>query len=212
MGREFVDLFNHWAETYDATVSGMDEEYKEVFEGYGTILQGVVEKIHGSVVEFGVGTGNLTRLLAAKADHVLGVEPSEKMREEAVKKLVAIDIVPGDFLHFPVPERPIDAIVSSYAFHHLTDEEKAKATSLYASLLNTGGKVVFADTMFTNKQQHQALIQEAIDRHFLNLATDLQTEYYTTIPILTSLFEEAGFSVSFTQMNKYVWMLEAVKK
>lgn len=31
MGREFLSLFDHWADSYDDTVSGHDEQYKEVF-------------------------------------------------------------------------------------------------------------------------------------------------------------------------------------
>ena len=212
MGREFVDLFNRWAETYDSTVSGTDEEYKEVFEGYGQILQEVANKVHGTVIEFGTGTGNLTEFLRVKTDNVMGVEPSDKMREEANKKLKGIDIVSGDFLDFPQPEKPVDAIVSSYAFHHLTDEEKRKAAYIYATILNTGGKVVFADTMFMNEDKKQEIIRDAKKRNFLSLAEDLQAEYYTTLPVMTSIFEDAGFEVSFTSMNKFVWIIEAAKR
>ncbi|UTR11043.1 class I SAM-dependent methyltransferase [Evansella sp. LMS18] len=212
MGREFVDLFNRWAETYDSTVAGMDEEYKDVFENYGQILQEVARRVNGHVIEFGTGTGNLTEFLAAKAETVMGVEPSDKMREAANRKLKETEVVEGDFLVFPEPEHPVDAIVSSYAFHHLTDEEKGKAAAIYADILKTGGKVVFADTMFMNEDRKQEIIQDAQRRQFFNLAEDLQTEYYTTLPVMASIFEDAGFEVSFTSMNKFVWILEAVKR
>lgn len=39
MGREFLSLFDHWAESYDETVSGHDEQYEEVFRRYPAILK-----------------------------------------------------------------------------------------------------------------------------------------------------------------------------
>ena len=33
MGREFVNIFDEWADSYDASVTGNDPEYKDVFEG-----------------------------------------------------------------------------------------------------------------------------------------------------------------------------------
>ncbi|MBU9710256.1 class I SAM-dependent DNA methyltransferase [Evansella tamaricis] len=214
MGREFVELFDRWAESYDSTVSGMDEEYKEVFENYGAILQNVANRVHGRIIEFGVGTGNLTKFILAKTDEYTGVEPSEKMRNAASEKLPNTKIISGDFINFPVPvtDQPVDAFVSSYAFHHLTDGEKQIAANKYGSLLKTGGKVVFADTIFMNGDHHGQMIRDAEKRHFFNLAEDLKTEYYTTIPTLTTIFENAGFDVSFQSMNKFVWILEATKQ
>lgn len=213
MGREFVDLINRWAETYDSTVTGMDKEYKEVFEGYGKILQEVTNRVKGKIIEFGTGTGNLTQfLLADPENQVIAIEPSEKMREAAKQKMPEATIAAGDFLQFEVPAEPVDAIVSTYAFHHLTDEEKLVAAKMYYPLLKTGGKVVFADTMFMNEAYKAEVIEEAKGKQFLNLAQDLQTEYYTTLPAMASIFEDAGFEVRFDSMNKYVWILEATKK
>ncbi|MYL61310.1 SAM-dependent methyltransferase, partial [Virgibacillus halodenitrificans] len=32
MGREFLNIFSEWAETYDASVSGENPQYATVFE------------------------------------------------------------------------------------------------------------------------------------------------------------------------------------
>lgn len=211
MGREFIELFENWAEYYDDTVSGHDEEYREVFKGYEQILDRVANRTHGQVLEFGVGTGNLTERLLKAGLQVTGIEPSTAMREQAIAKLRGqTDIVDGDFLDFPI-EKQVDTFVSTYAFHHLTDEEKQKAIGNYSKMLHRGGKIVFADTMYPSKNDHQRAIQEAIDAGFLNLATDLASEYYTTIPFLQKAFEEHGFAVSFDRCNQFVWIVEAEK-
>ena len=82
MGREFIELFEDWAENYDDTVSGYDNEYREVFDGYGEILDRVVSKSYGHVLEFGVGTGNLTARLLEAGLEVTGIEPSSCYERE----------------------------------------------------------------------------------------------------------------------------------
>lgn len=212
MGREFDQLFDQWAETYDDTVRGKDVEYKEVFLHYEEILDEVAKRAVGTVLEFGVGTGNLTKQLINQKLKVYGIEPSEEMRKIAIQKLPSIKIFDGDFLIFPAINEPIHSIVSSYAFHHLTDHEKANAISIYTNMLESGGKVVFADTMFKTKQAYLETVNQARSKGFYQLLNDLETEYYTTLPILTKIFNDHRFEVQFQQMNDFVWVLEAIKK
>jgi putative AdoMet-dependent methyltransferase len=213
MGREFLDLFEEWADSYDQSVEGYDEEYREVFANYEDILNTVASKAGSVVLEFGVGTGNLTKKLLEQGKTVYGIEPSEPMRKKAREKLGDnVSIVDGDFLQFPLPPKPIDTIVSTYAFHHLTDEEKGEAIAKYGNLLKKGDKIVFADTAFRDRQAFQRTVEEARERGFHHLADDLEREYYTTLDVLTKLFEENGFTVAFTQKNAFVWVMEAVKQ
>lgn len=213
MGREFIDLFDEWANDYDSTVEGHDEEYKEVFIHYDRILQEVVNRSGRVILEFGCGTGNLTQKLLLAKKKVFCIEPSEMMRKKAKEKLGKLaSIEDGDFLTFPVPEESVDTVVSTYAFHHLTDEEKEKAIGIYGSLLQSGGKIVFADTAFINQQAKENMIKLAKQKGYMRLAKDLETEYYTTHDVLKELFQKHNFSASFTQMNSFVWLMEAVKQ
>ena len=52
MGTEFNGLFDEWAHTYDSFVQGEDIQYKEVFAHYEDILEDVVNKSFGNVLEF----------------------------------------------------------------------------------------------------------------------------------------------------------------
>ncbi|AZV44490.1 SAM-dependent methyltransferase [Peribacillus asahii] len=65
--------------------------------------------------------------------------------------------------------------------------------------------------MYESKETYRAAIQQAKDAGFLNLATDLSTEYYTTIPLLQKVLKENGFDASFTRCNQFVWIVEAQK-
>ncbi|NMD71732.1 class I SAM-dependent methyltransferase [Bacillus sp. DNRA2] len=210
MGLEFVRLFDEWADSYDHSVTGHDLEYRAVFAGYHKILQAVADRVSGNIVEFGVGTGNLTEKLLKQQNQVIGFEPSSAMREKAFEKIPNARIRNGDFLNFKL-DGSCDAIVSTYAFHHLTDQEKAEAFSKYSLLLNKGGKIVFADTVFLNEQHKLAVIDKAIKHDFFNLAEDLRTEYYSTIPALTAMLHANDFSVEFIQLNSFVWLMDATK-
>ncbi|MDE3839699.1 SAM-dependent methyltransferase [Bacillus methanolicus] len=211
MGKEFIELFEHWADSYDSSVTGHDEEYKEVFLHYEKILGEVAKRAYGHVLEFGVGTGNLTLKLLEKGLTVTGIEPSPSMRKIAREKLGnKAKIMDGDFLSYP-KDRSFDTIVSTYAFHHLTDEEKRQAIAGYGKHLKEGGKIVFADTMYESEDAYKEAIADALSKGFHNLAEDLQREYYTTIPKLRSMLEENGFSANFERANDFVWIMEAEK-
>lgn len=211
MGREFVEIFDEWVHTYDDSVNGKDKEYEDVFINYNEILQAVADLAKGPVVEFGVGTGNLTEKLMDNGLEVAGVEPNQAMREATAEKMSGLTLIDGDFLEFD-DKLEAKTFVSTYAFHHLTDEEKARAFELYAEKLPVGGKVVFADTVFESFEAKQQKIEFEASRGYVNLVEDLNREYYTTLPVMKELIEAAGFTVEFTQLNSYVWLIDATKK
>ncbi|MDQ0208240.1 class I SAM-dependent DNA methyltransferase [Alkalicoccobacillus murimartini] len=211
MGTDFTELFNQWAPSYDQTVAGSDTQYEEVFQGYAAILDAVVGEAKGHILEFGVGTGNLSKKLLEKGCKLTGIEPSSKMREEATNKLPTLSLLEGDFLNFPPLAHQIDSIVSTYAFHHLTDTEKAIAFKRYAALLSEKGRIVFADTIFESEEAKQKKIDTAEEKGYDRLAADLRSEFYTTLPTIRAMAEEAGFSVTVKPLNAYVWLFVAVK-
>jgi putative AdoMet-dependent methyltransferase len=212
MGREFVDIFDGWIYSYDDSVAGKDPEYRDVFERYDAILQEVTSKAIGTVLEFGTGTGNLTAKLVDAGHQVIGIEPNPAMRQATIERFPSLVIKDGDLLDFETDGILIDSIVSSYVFHHLTDEEKGTALSKYAQLLPKNGKVVFADTVFMTEETKLAQIEKERARNFHHVADDLEREYYTTLSVLMELFTEVGFEVTFKQLNDFVWLMDAIKQ
>ncbi|MDF2557477.1 MAG: hypothetical protein K0R71_1305 [Bacillales bacterium] len=213
MGREFLHVFTDWASEYDSSIQGHDKEYAEVFRNYPTILKIIADKAGNSVIEFGSGTGNLTKELILKNKQVYPVEPSPEMREIANNKpeLQHITFIDGDMEHFPKPNFIIDTIVSTFVFHHLNGDEKQRVIQQYYDLLPPGGKIIFGDTMFLSEASHFKKINTALEENKLNLAKDLQREYYPLIPDIETYFTNAGFTTRFIQMNSYVWIVEAQK-
>lgn len=212
MGREFIHAFDQWADSYDQSVAGEDPEYREVFYNYDKILLEAAEQARGTVLEFGPGTGNLSRKLLARKLKVYGVEPSKNMRKIAAEKVPEMMLTDGDFLNFTVPGVPVDTIISSYAFHHLTNAEKETAIRNYASLLADNGRIVFADTLFDSEFAREQIQHEAKEKGYFNLLKDLQTEYYPLRKELYRIFRKYDFIPYFRQMNKYVWLIVADTK
>ncbi|WP_070000002.1 pyridoxal-phosphate dependent enzyme [Cellulosilyticum sp. I15G10I2] len=211
----FNALFDGWADAYDATVADKDGEYQEVFINYQAILKQTVKQIDqpegAKVLDIGSGTGNLAYVASLANYAVTGIEPNQKMRKLAADKYPSIYFIEGSFLNIPVPDKSVDAIICSYAFHHLSDDEKGEAINIFASKLKPSGKVVIADTMYRSPEDGEAILQDALSKGYHNLANDLQTEFYTTHTVLKGLFTHVGFSITFEQMNKFVWILTATK-
>lgn len=209
---DFNAFFDEWAASYDATVYGSDNEYIEVFQNYEGIFESIITSLHtqnaNNVIEVGPGTGNLTAKLLSAGFKVVGIEPSSEMRKLASEKLPEVLFLEGHFLDFP-ELNPADAIVSSYAFHHLTLDEKRQSIDLMKGLLNKKGTLVIADTMFESAAYKSELLQAVEADGALNLLNDLNTEYYEMLEDMVAILEEAQFSVRKEKMNRYVWVLTA---
>lgn len=81
----------------------------------------------------------------------------------------------------------------------------------FAEQLTDNGKIVFGDTMFTSDLHKMAVIKEAKEKGYLDLAADLDREYYPNIDLLRNIFTLHGFDVTFRQMNDFAWLIVAAK-
>ena len=188
--------FNAWAASYDRSIrsnSGFP------FEGYPFVLQGIVDMAEvqpgASVLDLGIGTGNLAVLFANRECEVWGLDFSAKMLELAQIKLPAaalgqVDIRaewPQDF------QRRFDCIVSAYTFHHFQLEEKVRLVQrLLKDHLTPGGRLVIGDIAFRNAAEEDAMRRK--------LGKEWEQEYYWLADETTLSFEKAGILTRFTKI------------
>ncbi|MEX2356473.1 MAG: methyltransferase domain-containing protein [Thermaerobacterales bacterium] len=218
-GARFNRRFEHWAPQYDRAVRGEDPEYRAVFSGYDEILSAVVEALNGPatgrILEIGPGTGNLTGRLAAAGYQVTAVEPSPAMREQArsalndVIEAGRVALVDGQFLRLPEKPDRWHGVASTFAFHHLTNDEKVTALTSLRGRLEPAGRVVLADTIFRDQADREAALHEAEKRGHWNLARDLRTEFYPTRAELVEIMQQAGFTFSTRSMNRFASLVVA---
>lgn len=208
MNKDFVlKRFNSLAPSYDDYVLGV--------EGYSETIERIIELAEpeksDTVLDLGTGTGALSLRLAPKVRRVIARDISEQMlkvaREKAQKKNVKnIDFDFGSFSEPNCGEK-VDIIVSNLAFHHLTDEEKRNAISVWYGLLKPGGRVILGDHMWffdhrKDPERKERIIREIVKRlGDPNEPVEEQIEevkkrdHPSYVHDLKKFFEEAGFKV-----------------
>jgi ubiquinone/menaquinone biosynthesis C-methylase UbiE len=104
-------------------------------------------------VDLGAGTGFVALVLAPLVDSVLAVDISRVMADSLAARAAqaGLDNVRtevADLRTFRLPAASADLVVSSYALHHLRDEDKRALAAEAARWLRPGGRIVVADMMF----------------------------------------------------------------
>jgi len=70
-----------------------------------------------TAVDLGAGTGRLSRLLLARAETVVAVEPDDRMRAVIEAGLPTVRAVAGRGESMPLPDASADAVVASASWH-----------------------------------------------------------------------------------------------
>jgi putative AdoMet-dependent methyltransferase len=151
-----ADTFNH-----DEEADGYDEdvthEENPIRAGYGATLDWVVARAavgpEDQVVDLGIGTANLAVRLPP-CRRLVGVDVSAQMLGLAEAKLPrgrAVELVHDDLLEFLDKPATFDAIVSTYAIHHLEADEKAVLIERAAARLAPGGRLAVGDLMAASR-------------------------------------------------------------
>jgi ubiquinone/menaquinone biosynthesis C-methylase UbiE len=104
-------------------------------------------------VDLGAGTGFVALALAPLAGSVLAVDISPVMVQSLAARaaqagLHNVTTEVADLRTFRRPTASVDLIVSSYALHHLRDEDKRALAAEAARWLRPGGRIAVADMMF----------------------------------------------------------------
>lgn len=150
--------FDQWASQYDQNVEQTDESQKYPFAGYNEILAEIEKRVlsrpHEKVLDIGFGTGVLTSRLYRQGCGIYGQDFSEKMIDLARQKMPDARLYQGDFtqrLVRQLQKERYDAILSTYALHHLTDGQKVQFLKELLPLLQDGGCIYIGDVAFETR-------------------------------------------------------------
>lgn len=212
MQSQHVDAFNHdpWAAGYDADVRN---EAHPIRAGYGAVLDWVVAQAQirpdDVVVDLGMGTGNTAQRIAT-AREVIGVDISTNMMALAQPKLnhlPNVTYVQADLLQFfNKAERRFDALVSTYAIHHLTEDEKAQLFRLIAQGLTPGRRAVFGDLMFADGAAREQLLQHYSALGDAEMIEAFTEEFFWLVDSATTALQAAGFTlIAVQQFSQLSW-------
>ncbi|MGI5239885.1 class I SAM-dependent methyltransferase [Dactylosporangium sp. CA-139066] len=140
-----------------------------------------------TALDLGSGTGRFTPLLAeAFGGPVYGVEPSERMREQAAVH-PNVQYLAGSAEAIPLPDRSCDVVVLFLVLHHVAD--RAAAAAEISRVLRPGGRLLIRST-FPDR------MPDLLWHRFIPGARRVEQQIFPTLAEVTGLFELAGLSVA----------------
>lgn len=162
--------FDVWADGYDESVRLADENDAYPFAGYATILKEIYGRVCASgakaVLDIGFGTGTLAGQLYQQGCDVFGQDFSSRMIQLAQGKMPRAKLYQGDFslgLVQELKQQRYDAIIATYALHHLTDEQKVAFLQELLPLLQDNGCIYVGDVAFATRAELEQCKAQAGD-------------------------------------------------
>jgi len=187
--------FNRLAPTHDERVAENSGNYAD----YEAALERVVQWVNPSGGELGLdigtGTGNLAGRFIEKGCSMSGVDQSREMLRLARTKYPGLAARLGNFLALPYLRERFDFVVSSFAFHHLTEDQQWLALEEMQRLLSPGGRICIADLMDPSADGKPREHPE-----------------YPSVQMLAHWFETSGYAVKTHRVNHLLHIIHANKE
>lgn len=144
-----MSKFNQKAQEWDS--SSMRQSIAQ--NAYNAIISTITLNKEDSVIDFGAGTGLLSRQIASHVKELLAIDSSEKMLEKLDEfKINNIQTLHQDICEFQT-DKKFNAVVSSMTMHHVKDLDKLFDT-LY-NLLDKDGYIAIVDLMSEDGSFHK---------------------------------------------------------
>lgn len=201
--------FDKWAGSYDKSILPLSYGYP--FEGYYDLLSSIQKIVNNikviDVLDMGIGTGLLTKQLYDQGYSITGLDFSETMIEQAKLKMPNASLYVGDFKEeFPIDikKKSYEAIISSYALHHLVDTEKITFIHKLYQQLAYGGVLIIGDISFQDEKQLFNAKAIAGDDW------DDQEHYYTANYLLEAL-KAINICATYQQLSSCAGLLKIIK-
>lgn len=215
MRSRHADRFNH-----DEDAAGYDrdvlDEADPIRTGYDALLDWVAKSAglapESRVLELGSGTGNLSLRLPDFAELVC-VDVSEEMSRIAREKLSdreGVRWVASDLLeYFDASGPDFDAVVSSYAVHHLVEAEKQQLFGQIARRLRPGGRAVLGDLMFENSGARAKALDAYRAAGRGELADDIEDEFFWDVQTAVQGLHALGLEAETRRFSELSWGIRA---
>lgn len=196
-------------EIYDASHA----DFRDIEQECKAILDAISIGANDTVIDFGAGTGAFALHAARRCQKVIVVDVSEAMINYAKTKaananISNIEFCHGGFLSYEQDSQTVDAIVTTFAFHHLPDFWKGIALSRLHHMLKPGGRLYLTDVILEEANALKNIAhfidqQTAAGGDFLreDAEAHFREEFSTYDWIMQGLLTRAGFTISSKNME-----------
>lgn len=218
------DRRNHWRDrwNYDTLAPSFDDmvvrsdhslkfnTYANYLETLALIYQWIDAQNGEHGIDVGTGTGNLAGRFLESGICMSGIDQSREMLKQCRNKYPEMETKLGNMLTIPYMDAQFDFVTSSFALHHLTDEQKRIGLSEMMRILKPHGRICIADLMFENEQAREDYIQKLIYQGQDSKLVAIQDKYFSNLSWLLQWFDEHGYVTKHRQINDLLHIVYAV--
>ncbi|MFC7441909.1 MerR family transcriptional regulator [Laceyella putida] len=207
--------FDRIATRYDQMVrepKGDFDVHRDYEQGLDLAWKHCQAKPDETGLEIGIGTGNLAGRFLARGIRLHGIDQSKEMLKICRRKYPEIETRLGNFLAIPYPDRRFDFLVTSFAFHHLTPEQKRMALLEMTRVLKPSGRIVILDLMFPDEQARQATLHYWRKQGRPDVIKQIEDEYYADISQLRQWLSDSGYEMNHQPVNDLLHLVVAKKQ
>ncbi|GAB6930430.1 MerR family transcriptional regulator [Paenibacillus sp. JCM 10914] len=189
--------FDEVATVHDERVTNGDlSKYKDYDKALQLTVDCLSPRTGEKGLDIGTGTGNLAGRLMEKGVDMTGVDQSKEMLRHCAEKFPEMETKLGNFLALPYLESKFDFVVSSFAFHHLTDDQKVLAIHEMRRVLKPHGRICITDLMLTANHPSAPNDEEGL--------------YCASLSTVLALFEDLDYVTKHQQINEQLHIVYAV--
>jgi len=210
VGKDYGDPAE--VEVYDASHG----DFRDLEGEADTVLDRLALGSDAILIDFGCGTGTFVIEAAKRYAQVFAVDVSPAMLSQAQTKAKAAGVgniifCHAGFLTYSHQGNAVDAVTTTFAFHHLPDFWKGIALQRLYGLLKPGGQFYLSDAIIEERnclENISAFIDELAEAGGDFLREDTEThfreEYSSYDWVIDGLLERAGFEIRDKRIDKGV--------
>jgi ubiquinone/menaquinone biosynthesis C-methylase UbiE len=188
-------------------------DFRDLVAESDRVLSALKIKANDTIIDFGSGTGIFAIQAARRCRRVYAVDVSQAMLDLASSKAAEagisnIEFHHAGFLTYQHPGESVDAIATTFAFHHLPDFWKGIGLQRMNQMLKAGGRLYIHDVImaasdalanisaFIQKQEAAGgdFLREDAEGHF-------RDEYSTYDWVMDGLLARSGFTIESKQID-----------